>query len=152
VKIEVGRITEEGILGQEDIDAPLWELDTEDVAFLGSIHLDAVFRRVKSEILVKVEVSALQRVRCSRCLEFSGREEHSSYYFSYEARKLGRFLEIDNDVREQILLSWPMKVLCRPDCKGLCPECGENLNTGACKCGESIALKKCRQRGENPKY
>lgn len=138
MKIEVSRITEEGILGQEDVDASLWDLDTEDVTFLGNIHIDAVFRKVKSEILVKVETSALQRVRCSRCLEFSEREENSIYYLSYEAQKIGRFLEIDNDVREQILLSWPMKILCRPDCKGLCPECGENLNSGDCKCRRNI--------------
>jgi uncharacterized protein len=42
-------------------------------------------------------------------------------------------------VRELSLLSMPIKVLCRPDCQGLCQECGANLNHGDCGCaGEEI--------------
>lgn len=39
-------------------------------------------------------------------------------------------------VRELSLLALPIKVLCRPDCQGLCQECGANLNLGDCGCGE----------------
>ena len=39
-------------------------------------------------------------------------------------------------VRELSLLSVPIKVLCRPDCQGLCQECGANLNYGDCGCAE----------------
>jgi len=37
-------------------------------------------------------------------------------------------------VKEQVLLSVPMKPLCRNDCAGLCPVCGRDLNEGACNC------------------
>lgn len=37
-------------------------------------------------------------------------------------------------VREDMLLSLPMRLLCRPDCKGLCPICGQNWNEGPCQC------------------
>jgi uncharacterized protein len=37
-------------------------------------------------------------------------------------------------VREQVLLSVPMKIVCRPDCRGLCPVCGENRNDKECDC------------------
>jgi len=37
-------------------------------------------------------------------------------------------------VTEQVILSVPMKVVCRPDCRGLCPVCGANRNTGECQC------------------
>ena len=37
---------------------------------------------------------------------------------------------------EQLQLNIPMKPLCRPDCQGLCPQCGADLNLGACGCGE----------------
>ncbi len=40
-------------------------------------------------------------------------------------------------VRELSLLSLPTKVLCRPDCQGLCQECGANLNDGDCGCPEA---------------
>jgi len=39
--------------------------------------------------------------------------------------------------RELSLLSMPTKVLCRPDCLGLCQECGANLNEGDCGCAEA---------------
>ena len=35
---------------------------------------------------------------------------------------------------EQVLLALPMKVICRSDCRGLCPHCGANLNTDECRC------------------
>jgi uncharacterized protein len=40
-------------------------------------------------------------------------------------------------VHETVVVNVPMVVACRDDCKGLCPECGTNLNTGSCKCGEA---------------
>lgn len=43
-------------------------------------------------------------------------------------------LELDDVVITDILLSLPQKFLCRQDCKGLCPQCGSNLNLGDCAC------------------
>lgn len=45
-------------------------------------------------------------------------------------------LLLEDAVREQVLLSLPDRSLCRDNCKGLCPHCGENLNVVACKCEE----------------
>jgi len=46
----------------------------------------------------------------------------------------GRNIELDPILREQVLLALPMSVVCREDCKGLCPSCGKDLNEGACGC------------------
>lgn len=43
-------------------------------------------------------------------------------------------LDVDALINSEILLSLPMKVLCRPDCKGICMVCGQNLNLGECGC------------------
>jgi len=43
-------------------------------------------------------------------------------------------LSLEDVVREQVLLSLPSRTLCNADCKGLCPRCGQNLNTGTCNC------------------
>jgi len=43
-------------------------------------------------------------------------------------------LSLEDVVREQVLLSLPTRTLCNEDCKGLCPRCGQNLNTGTCNC------------------
>ncbi|HDH50082.1 MAG TPA: DUF177 domain-containing protein, partial [Nitrospirae bacterium] len=44
-------------------------------------------------------------------------------------------INIDDIVREQVLLAVPMKPLCGADCKGICSGCGTNLNVGSCECG-----------------
>ena len=43
-------------------------------------------------------------------------------------------LVLEDVVREQVLLSLPDRLLCKPDCKGLCPQCGQNLNEASCHC------------------
>jgi len=43
-------------------------------------------------------------------------------------------LDVIDLLREQFQLALPMKPLCREDCKGLCPECGTNLNRASCEC------------------
>jgi len=43
-------------------------------------------------------------------------------------------LSLEDVVREQVLLSLPSRTLCKEDCKGLCPRCGQNLNLATCKC------------------
>ncbi len=46
---------------------------------------------------------------------------------------------LEDVVREQVLLSLPGRTLCKPDCKGLCPRCGQNLNVASCNCGEAAS-------------
>ena len=41
-------------------------------------------------------------------------------------------------IRQQLLLALPMHPLCRPDCAGLCSQCGKNLNEGPCECTEEM--------------
>jgi uncharacterized protein len=45
-------------------------------------------------------------------------------------------LALEDVLREQVLLSLPARTLCQPDCKGLCPRCGQNRNETACSCDE----------------
>lgn len=44
------------------------------------------------------------------------------------------FLDMDEPLREQLEMEFPVRFLCREDCKGLCPKCGQNLNEGTCNC------------------
>jgi len=48
-------------------------------------------------------------------------------------------LSLEDVLREQVLLSLPVRTLCKPDCKGLCPRCGQNRNLQACSCDEGPA-------------
>jgi uncharacterized protein len=49
----------------------------------------------------------------------------------------GDSLLLEDVLREQVLLSLPVRTLCKPDCKGLCPRCGKNRNLEACSCDEA---------------
>ncbi len=53
--------------------------------------------------------------------------EETDYLIGFE-------LDVDKLVYAEILVNWPMKVLCKDDCKGICKVCGMNLNKGACDC------------------
>ena len=55
-------------------------------------------------------------------------EETSIAFFS------GDFIEVNDIICEQILLSIPMKPLCQENCRGLCPQCGQNKNHNNCTC------------------
>lgn len=46
----------------------------------------------------------------------------------------GYHLDIEAFVYNEILVNWPTKILCKTDCKGVCPVCGQNLNDGECGC------------------
>ncbi|WP_022854445.1 YceD family protein [Thermodesulfatator atlanticus] len=50
----------------------------------------------------------------------------------------GHLVEVDEVVREEILLAVPMRKLCHEECKGLCPNCGKNLNNGPCQCKKQV--------------
>ena len=45
-------------------------------------------------------------------------------------------IDLTLPIREQIVLSVPIQPICRPDCKGLCIQCGKNLNEGPCECSD----------------
>lgn len=60
-------------------------------------------------------------------IEISGDDLDVGFY-------AGAGVELSDLVREQVILSVPMKLVCSADCKGFCPGCGANLNTEQCRC------------------
>ena len=90
------------------------------------------------------------QLTCDRCLRevnklfelsFSGvifapemaDEEHDNSEFME-----GYFFNIESLVSNEVLMNWPMKVLCSNECKGLCMKCGKDLNSGMCECDTFI--------------
>jgi uncharacterized protein len=51
----------------------------------------------------------------------------------------GKTIDLDPIVREQVLLALPMNAVCREDCKGLCAQCGQNLNEKQCGCETKVS-------------
>ncbi len=106
------------------------------------------------DIRVVGDLGTQVEVPCARCLQAvtrdiarnfdllyrpqgsdAGREEISVTQAEAEiGYYTGGGLLLEDILREQILLAVPIKIVCRDDCKGLCPQCGQNLNQGACQC------------------
>jgi uncharacterized protein len=64
-------------------------------------------------------------------ISVTGAEAEIGYY-------QGEGLLLEDALREQVLLALPLRAICREDCKGLCPQCGKNLNLEQCSCAEPL--------------
>lgn len=109
------------------------------------------------EILAMGEARATLEGTCDRCLapatlELEGQVEalfgDEPGTFLGEDDEEFEILPIVDDaidltlpVITAIAVEIPFKVLCKPDCKGLCPHCGQNLNEGTCDCEERLAAE-----------
>ncbi len=95
----------------------------------GNVKL--VFRTQCDRCLAEVETPMeLSFERTAVAPEAEGEEEDSDDSHFME----GYQLNVETLVYDEILLNWPMKILCREDCKGVCPVCGRNRNEGDCGC------------------
>ncbi|RKY40942.1 MAG: hypothetical protein DRP76_00915 [Candidatus Omnitrophota bacterium] len=146
MRVSLDSIKEIPLLLEEDIEAKDWDMDGLDVQFVDKIHLCCAFSRAGKEILVKVEAKTHQLIICSRCLAEVGREVTYEFDLFYNRADLGEYLVVDEDIRQEILLNFPFKVLCQDNCKGLCSRCGANLNYEKCSCGK---LKKGEENGSS---
>ncbi len=134
MRIEVERIKSSPLEISEDIKAERWDLDSFDVKFVGNIHLNCKFIKAGREIFVECNIATERNIICSRCLSWAHQVCRQDFKRSYSLSLIDSYLDIDEDIREEILLNFPMKVLCSPDCKGICSGCGVNLNIEKCRC------------------
>jgi uncharacterized protein len=117
-----------------------------DLAF--DVHKDKESFRLVGQVRAELELS------CGRCLEpfrlpvdasfdvrflpatevaAEGEREVAEEDLDTSYYENGQ-IDLNELVREQFYLALPMKPLCREDCRGLCPQCGTNLNSGTCDC------------------
>ena len=80
------------------------------------------------------EVAETVSFRTEREVDFSQTDEERAAELDETNFIDGYDLDVDAFVCEEILLGFPMKVLCQEDCKGICKVCGANLNEGECGC------------------
>lgn len=149
MKILLSDITEGGL------DTEFNEIvETDVIRMLSPLKAKLRIDKVSSEILVNGSLSALVEMQCSRCLnnftnktdininvvyhpveELKGEDRHEikddeldTGFYSDEQ------LDISELLKEQLILSLPMKPLCSESCKGICSRCGKNLNIDSCEC------------------
>ena len=83
------------------------------------------------ELVVKVDIRCPVVLSCARCLEEFHSTIRTDAVFSYNVQPTD-IIDITDDVRQEIVLAYPMIPVCRSECKGLCSACGQNLNLAAC--------------------
>lgn len=96
-----------------------------------SLELMAPCDRCLEDVIVPVFVSAERQIPLQEGIIVSEGNEENAYLEE-------QMLDVDRLIYDEILVNWPTKVLCRDDCKGICPVCGQNLNQGSCDCGSQI--------------
>lgn len=127
----------------------------EDYRVVGDVALAfAVEKLERSQVRLVGTLRSTLEVPCGRCLETIAWPVDAAFDLRYLPATLnqaaeeeevaaedlgvafyeGERIDLEQLIREQFLLALPMKALCRPDCQGLCPECGTNLNTSRCDC------------------
>lgn len=93
------------------------------------------------------EIRAMVHTRCARCNDPVVYEKETEVHFilakSLSSKEeesddilvvAGDQVELDDILVAELILEMEMAVLCKEDCKGLCPKCGKNLNEGECGC------------------
>jgi len=134
VKININQIPPEGLTLEERIPASCLDLETEIVKFDRPVVIKAKISKITNVVTVELAVNSSMSVNCSRCLNEFGIGLKKDFRLSYPVNRLEPVIELDSDIREEIILDYPFKPLCAPDCKGLCPGCGKNLNQDKCSC------------------
>jgi uncharacterized protein len=129
-----------------DYSLPMNDFDIKgDYPFKSPVKVSASAVNRASLVELKVKAVFDYTTRCDRCfdeivkhLEFTFvhglavsliDDENDDYIETPDYT-----LELDEVVISDILLNLPSKILCKDDCKGICPKCGKNLNHGECDC------------------
>jgi uncharacterized protein len=100
----------------------------------GELSYDLHASMVNNGILLNGSVKIELRARCGRCLkEFPYELVNDSICHFYEGPG-GAELDITDDIREDALILLPQNFTCSEDCRGLCPNCGRDLNEETCAC------------------
>jgi uncharacterized protein len=154
MRIELDRLEEEGGRFSQVYQVDDLLLDGEEVRLVEPAEVRGRVRRHGNEVEVHGKLDAKLGAVCDRCLQpvqipisagFTERFVRAVSWAAEEQHELheddlnlavfdGEGIELDNVVREEILLAVPATVLCREGCKGLCPTCGVDRNLSECQC------------------
>ena len=171
MRIRLDRIQDEPFRWEESRRIEALELERSELTALSEIGWRGEVRRTSPGFFLRADLQYEQTLACSRCLkplrqEVEGRlellvltepQEVESEELELNEEDLGvlviedETLDTDPLLIEQLQLNVPMRSLCREDCRGLCPACGQDLNEAACNCAEPTdprwdALAEMRER------
>ena len=122
-----------------------------DERFESVVRVKATLDKSLRQIRLQAEISAEGMFVCDRCLdnfEWQIAKNYSMVYITGDRSTVDlkkeeeiqvissdmSYIDLDEDVRQYILLGVPQKLLCREECLGICPTCGVNRNNKECMC------------------
>ncbi len=132
--------------GRISVDVSVSPSDFPDILDSGQLIAPVAVKgnicRKDDEAVFEGAASGRWRLECTRCLA----PVETSYAAPVEHRAPidGGPMDLSDEVRQSIILAQPMKIHCRPDCKGLCPLCRRNRNLE--DCGHAVAESSSRPR------
>ena len=100
------------------------------------VWVELAFFPTGKEILCKGRVWGKRTVRCDRCLKETEQSFSEEFMQTYSTQS--EIIDIMLLVRQTLALTEDIQFLCSPDCKGLCAQCGKDLNQGPCQCKPEI--------------
>lgn len=119
-------------------------------SFIGDVSFKGSVSNIGGAYMVDGRISGAFKAPCDRCLkEFESRFDlpltrvfaEAGYAPALEDTDIetlqGLEIDLGPHIREEVVLSMPIRLLCEEGCKGLCPGCGIDLNDGECICGKS---------------
>jgi uncharacterized protein len=134
MKIRVSQISPEGMALEEQVPCSELDLETEVIKFRTPLVIQARIFRITNAVTVELALKLSGVATCGRCLAEFEADFDKDLRLNYGVQKSDEVIDLSPDIREEIILGYPMKLLCSPRCKGLCPACGKNLNEGPCSC------------------
>jgi len=134
--VDFARIPPEGASFEGEDEAAILDLGEEaESRPEGPVKYRLKVQAVSNELIVNGELSADMSFRCSKCGDFFGaRVQEPGFKCVREIEDEGECVDLTGDIREAMILAFPSYPQCNKECRGLCPQCGTNLNKGQCGC------------------
>ncbi|MBF0533086.1 MAG: DUF177 domain-containing protein [Candidatus Omnitrophica bacterium] len=103
-------------------------------AFLGPLRFTALVHKTADQVTGEAQLAGELATRCSRCLTEVTLPWNVSFSVDISYQRHDESVDLTPDVRDEMILGLPVKILCVDACRGLCAGCGVNLNIKSCKC------------------
>ena len=126
---------DDGLLVEDDIDPKDLDLDIGVMQFPEPLHVSAKAWKDKNDLTVEVHVEGQRRFTCSLCLEEFNNLFEKDFTLHYDVKGLEAVI-LDPELRDEIIIDHPIRIVCRESCRGLCLFCGADLNHEKCDCRE----------------
>ncbi len=135
MKIDLKQIAEgEKVILTVSEDPKALDIEVPGIAASEPIEISAEAIRLKETFDIDVNLSSKVTIECGLCLTRTQISIAKNFRLDYQISKHDTAVDITEDIRQEFMLAYPLKPLCKADCKGLCPACGKNLNEGQCNC------------------